>query len=559
MERILPFSWFRSRWFALAIVFCVIIKNAILAEQPFVVRSFYPHDDTLFLSQAIAILSGEWLGPYNQLTLLRGPIYSLWISFVYLFGIPLIHANDLLYLGACLLFLRAIAPLNVSRPVLFCIFGFLYFAPHSYDYVSISHAFRMQIYPSLALLTVSAALGIALRLYYRDGHPVAWSLLLGLFFVTYWFTREEGIWMLSALAGFLLLSVLLQIKRVSLVSALQAVGYLAIVPVLVFHLVAGGLEYMNYRVYGKAVILDIKAPEFKRAYNGLLRIKTDKPLLKTPVTAETLAKLYELSPKMAELAPHLMKVAKGIPFGGEIPAAHFIFAFRDAVAAAGYYDEGAQETLTFYAELADELESLCDQGSVACGDLLLSMVPLWRHEFSEKLPKAILNQYIRIVTFPEFDVKPRDYYSSGDRFFIYNSARLLHSYPRVTQKAQWNLQFPDHIEDFKFEVARTIGNAHQYVRPVLFVASLLALAWILFSEIRSGLWHPLTAFALFLLAGLSALAVALAIIEVTSFHMLFRPRHGGYPLVSLLIVCVGLHLHIKRKVAKSAADPCVRP
>jgi hypothetical protein len=259
---------------------------------------------------------------------------------------------------------------------------------------------------------------------------------------------------------------------------------------------------------------------------------------KVPVTRKTLESLYELSPKMMELKPHLAASADKLMFNGELPAAIFIFTFRDAVAAAGYFGQNARETLRFFKELGDDLEGLCNEGSLECGSVILSMVPLWRGEYTRRLPEAFFNQFYLMVMFPEFNVMPYGNYSFADLRFLYETGRLSHSMPRVTKHQQWDTRLPAGVKEFKLEIARTLGNGHQIIRPALFLCALAA--WIYFAliDIRSKKLSFLNCYVATLIVGLSTLAAALAIIEITSFHMLFRPRHNGYPLVSLLIVCV---------------------
>ena len=68
------------------------------------------HDDRLFLLLAESIVRGDWLGAYSQMTLAKGPFYSLWIAAMYWVGLPLGLSVQLAYAGACALFARACRP-----------------------------------------------------------------------------------------------------------------------------------------------------------------------------------------------------------------------------------------------------------------------------------------------------------------------------------------------------------------------------------------------------------------------------------------------------------------
>ena len=68
-------------------------------------------DDRLFIELAQHLVRGEWLGPYNELTLAKGPFYPLFIAATFLVGVPLFLAQHLLYAAACGLFVRALRPM----------------------------------------------------------------------------------------------------------------------------------------------------------------------------------------------------------------------------------------------------------------------------------------------------------------------------------------------------------------------------------------------------------------------------------------------------------------
>jgi hypothetical protein len=72
---------------------------------------YTPHDDLLYLRLSHFVLIGEWLGPYNNLTLVKGPFYPIWIAATTLSGIPLFIAQHLLYILACYIFVLS---LNLS-------------------------------------------------------------------------------------------------------------------------------------------------------------------------------------------------------------------------------------------------------------------------------------------------------------------------------------------------------------------------------------------------------------------------------------------------------------
>src|SRR6185369_8063741 len=64
----------------------------------------------------------------------------------------------------------------------------------------------------------------------------------------------------------------------------------------------------------------------------------------------------------------------------EILSAHFVWAFRDAVAAAGHY-KSAPEALAFYDRLTAEIDAACRAGRLSCGPASASLAPPFRWNY----------------------------------------------------------------------------------------------------------------------------------------------------------------------------------
>ena len=84
----------RLLW-TLVVVF-VLFKSALVGWWPFLSLTHLVHDTQIFINQAIYLLDGEWLGPYSEYTLMKGPVTALWIASMNLLGIPLLVSHFLL-------------------------------------------------------------------------------------------------------------------------------------------------------------------------------------------------------------------------------------------------------------------------------------------------------------------------------------------------------------------------------------------------------------------------------------------------------------------------------
>ena len=108
------------------------------------------HDDALFQNLARHLLIGDWLGPYNNLTLAKGMFYPFFIALSAAIGLPLKIAEQLLYLSCSFLAARYVARLTRSEMGGFILFGLLAFNPVLWS-VPLSRVIREGIYLSLAM------------------------------------------------------------------------------------------------------------------------------------------------------------------------------------------------------------------------------------------------------------------------------------------------------------------------------------------------------------------------------------------------------------------------
>jgi len=537
------FEWLAENWLLPAIVLIVVFKNWLLEDIPFVARFGFLHDDTHFLVQAASLVSGDWLGDFSEYTLIKGPIYPLWLAFNFFLGTDVIHAQDMLFLVASLAVVRAVSISVDNRLALLVIFAVIYLNPVSYDFLSISHAFRMVIYTSLTLLVFGSMLGLFLRLVSDDRRYIYWSVLFGVAFSLFWYTREEGVWVLPAVllvAGSVLGHAFFRRNWHQFRSVV--LGFV-VVPVMLWGGVTGLLAYVNWKHYGMPYIIEVTTPNFSRVYNALLSVEPEVYKRYRPVTKETIHRLRELSPRMREL--------EGFEGEGDrdYPAAMFIWAFRHAVALAGYYDRDAKYADQFYAALADELEGLCRSGQVRCNDLLMDYVPVWQEEYTREFPSVSLRLLKRAIKFKDFSMDQEGHYSTGDMTFLSSMQRLTHARLQYYEN-QISFQgdiFYEPLSGLKKDILAGLGNFMLTGRLALFYLMLAILVIVAVLDIRKRVFNPYTIFSLAVFGSILALVVGLTIIYLTAYQSLFRPMHGIYPLVPLFLVSVILSIHYNRR------------
>lgn len=521
------------------------------------------HDDRLFLRLAEALSRGEWLGTYDVLTLAKGAGYPLWIAALHALGVPLFLAQHLLYAAACALVVLALRPVLASPAGRALLYLLLLWNPMSYDASSLGRVLRQQVHAPVALLILAGLAALACR----PGAPwrrlAPWAVGLGLALGAFHLIREESIVLLPAvllLAGAALVTAA-RTSRAALVRTAQALALAlgcALVPV-------AAVSALNLRHYGWFGTVETRAGELRDAYGALLRIEAGADLPRVPVTRADRLAAYAASPAAAELRSFLegdlgrgwaeasTAVTGRPPEEGEIGGGWFLWALRDAVAAAGHAGS-AREALAYYRRLADELNAAAAAGTLPAGPA--------RSGFAPKLRPGELAAVMRTwLSFAGFT-------SSFNRFSAHTppsegtdeDLALFHRLTggRLAPTADGRVFGPDASTADRIRV-RLLDAIGRGLSPLL---QLLILVAPLVALIRAGQllrrrdWNlPLTCAVA---AGGSAAAflLAQAVVEVTSYPVLVISSFA--PVYPLLLLGAGVVL-VEAAGAWAPARPPAAP
>ena len=500
-----------------------------------------PHDDLLFVTLAENIIQGKWLGEYNQLTLIKGPFYPIFIAASYFLDIPLLAAQQLLYAFACFVFIWALFPVIRHRWLLVLIFGFLLLNPFSYNYPAVGRVFRLGIYQSLGLLVLGSLFGLYIRSKISLKNAVGWAVLAGLALSAFWHTREESIWIVPSLLLLLFGAIyanraLGHQRRVVLVA-------IYLLPVLIWAGATFTLRMLNLSHYGIFATIDLETPAFESAYGGLLRVKSDQWKQYYPVVTDVRKQVYAVSPSFREIKPYMEgdvgKQWMGLARTDEIPANFFIWAFRDSVARAGYYKNGP-EAMEFYRKMGREIDVACENGTLDCRPRITSLVPPWHREYNKLLVPIFSMVFQRIVRFQDFSADTEAVMSKGSRALMQLYSVVTREKLRTSRKDILS-SYPDyhnHLNREKIRILSDIGAFYQAVIPVLFVLSCAVLfLFFLVPALRSRI-SGYAVFALACLGGLCSITFILTLVVITSYFSINRAMHVSYPLVLLTIISV---------------------
>jgi hypothetical protein len=483
------------------------------------------HDDFLFIRQANSILNGKWLGDFNNLTLVKGPFYPVFLTLSHKAGLPLILTQQLLYALACILAALplAIVSKRFQKTVFVGSFLILLFNPFSFDGNLNLRINRPAIYQSLGLLVIGCLLNCLVLSNKPKGKywQIAFLALAGVFFSLAWLTREESIWLLGPIVLTYLALLRTSFRKSQTVSALKGIS-ISIVSFLIFLFPVLSL---NKNVYGRFIITELQHPAFVSAYAALTRVKHESFVQYLPVPKDVRTKIAGVSPSFASINTFLegrigndwaeVTKAEAPLKNGEfdIGGLWFLWALRDAVSAAGYY-RSLPETLLFYEKLANEVNRACDKKQLDCLNKRSTPLPPWNNNY---LPS--LGVYSRLLLKKLFffsDIWPY-YEGRSSPSSNYSLAQTI------------TLEKPKQISltDIRIRIILLIKRVYEMLFLPVFISGATIYAFQIFKNGRFGFFSPGSIMILTVFSGFFVLGVILILYATMAFPWTMNTGYMG--------------------------------
>ncbi len=535
-----------SRTLYWGMLFMIVVKLWLVEAQDFL-ATYTPHDDYLFVKLAKHILSGAWLGPYDQVTLVKGPSYPLFIAVAHHTGMPLLLVQHLLYAAACVVAIVALRPLIRAQWLLVLGFFFLLFNPFTYSYPGTGRAFRLGLSMPLVLALFSCMGALLIRYKYSLLNRTLLSVCIGVIFSLLWYTREEGIWLLPSLALFGLYFLLIG-GNITFQNVLTRIALLLPIP-LIFTFFTITFKQLNQKHYGAPYIIELKSPEFQSALGGLMNINVKEIKRYIPVGIENQEAAYVVSPTFKKLQPYFEEARKG----AQLPQSFYIWVLRDMVRKSGNADS-LPEALEFYRKVGEEISAACAAEEIACIDRKPSIKPVWKSKYIKYIPETFWDISKQAVTFRAFKLSEHEY----GKWRSTAPKEMVEDYRFVTREKivpayhHDIAAYPDyyiHMIVEKFRIKVDIGNSYKLITPGLFALSVFAHMFFLVQSLRKRQFDFATTFGFVLLGGIISLVIILTYVKITLWGI-NRPLFSAYPLVLyyIILMSISTHNYIKNKM-----------
>ena len=554
------FSRLRRSSLLITALLMVALKLWLVAAQPVVAHGNASFDDRLYLALAEQVLKGNWLGPYSQFTLMKGPMYSLFIAGTFLSAVPLPIAQHLLYLLGCILLVLALRPCFDASWQAFGTFTLLWWQPMSYVELDI---LRQNIYTPLTLLLFAGLCALQTRRAARVYIRLAWGALLGTAAAAFYLTREEGIWILPATALLIGISAWNSWRAGERLRPLVApAGTATICATAILVTVCT----LNYRYYGWFGTVEFRAREFRSAYGALQRPVPSEQIPYVPVTHDVRLKLYQVSQSFAELKPCLegpigLEWANYSDFltgrpGEElqIGGGSFIWALRDCVIASGH-GNSAREALDFYRSLGAEINRACDEGRITPARTRRdTMMPRWRTGQTQRILQTTPGYLADFLLFKDFSAYPTESWGSAELLTLFRDLtrwRLAHSNeaPELDVPAS-------HVDDYRLATLQMVGGIVRWLCVAVVISGVAAWAW----AATSAIYRRRISYLFVVSSAALGSAFAVLIVNMLVHVLAFRNRgptalHEGYPLLVLFGATAWISFLSPRIRPKCSAEP----
>jgi len=451
-----------GRWWLWLAGALAVLKFALLRAQPIYAIGDAVHDDQLFLKLARSIADGQWLGAYDQLTLAKGAVYPAFVAANHYLGLPLRLTEQLLYVGACALVVRALLPVLHSGWSRLLVFAVLLWNPLTFEGEHMTRILRQHLTVPLALTIAAALTALVLRREKGFRARLPWALTAGLAFGLFWNTREEGAWIipLTVLLG---LAAALPLVTGSAAARLATAG-LALAVGLAGWLPTLAISALNERHYGWSGTNEFHSAEFRAAYGALARVQVGPTRPRVVVSREAREAIYAVSPAFAELRPHLegeigLRWANAEDFRREerqIGSGWFMWALRDAVASAGHA-RSAGDAIAFYARLADEVNRACDLGQLPALARRDGYFPRWQPAYTSAVLHGAPRYVAAMFDFSRFEPTPPYSVGTDDEVRLFRD--LTHDRISPSPKATYiELPASRELDGAKLRMLREIGR-----------------------------------------------------------------------------------------------------
>ncbi len=397
--------------FLLAMVLFGVLKEFLVYNLPIMAVPKGIHDDWIMVHMADALRSGQWLGEYNDLTLTKGMFFPFYLAVLNFLRLSYLSVSALLYTVSCMIFVYALRPLLKKYWACFTLYLVLLWNPVSYSVQAFQRVYRNSISYIQVLLIFGGLLALWLRRKEPVKKQILWLLTAAVGMVTFFYTREDAIWVEPFLLVFLLVYLGTMFFSWKKEHRREYVGK-AVLVLLPFLSVWGAGQLIaqeNYNHYNIRLTNELQKGGFAEMYKSMMAVKPEEDIPGVTMTREKIARMCDECPTLEKLEPYIQSSRLYWAGSGEnekdweVRDGWVFWIFRTALAQAGYYTD-AETVNQVCLQIRDELEAAMDEGRLTRQATMPStyMSP-WREGYLGDLFGALGKAIAYTTTYDEME------------------------------------------------------------------------------------------------------------------------------------------------------------
>lgn len=350
-------EWIGRNWFVCVLLILGFIRYWMAVNTNYMIAQG-PHDDELAIHQGRSLLDGNWLGTYNQYTLIKGIVYPVFVALVKLLGFTYGQGMGILIVASGLIMVGMLKKINANRVFLLLAYGFVIFLPIGYLGRGALKIYRNAISPWLILILLSCIIVIYLQRKrpWRESWP--WIIGAAVTFTCIYYLREDMMWLYPLVIVALILAAFGHYRKTwkQLVKGLLFV----LLPWIMVGVTGIGISTINYHYYGVFCISDRTSGNFSEMMSLILSVKDDDANEDIWCTQNMLNACIEASPTLQSMEEEIHAASKAwgsLQNGSEsyeVRGDFMQWVLRDAFTNAGYYVD-AVETDRMIGNVVSEL------------------------------------------------------------------------------------------------------------------------------------------------------------------------------------------------------------
>jgi len=506
--------WIRDFFWPI-MTFLIGFKLFLVADIAVHIR-FSPIDDSLYVTRAYELLSGNEWGNYSPYVLAKLPGISLWLAATRLTGIPYILGINLAYIFAGLFLVNEANKIGINKIILLIAYFCFLFNP-----ITFSTGWALPMREGVSSILMIFLLGLSLRILLssKDGICFASIIFWAITFGFIQIMREEDILIWAYLILFISSVVWIRYDWVSRRFDFRDAIILLVASSLFTGLIGYGVRSYNHSHYGLPILSDFSEGEFPKLIAALRGVDSsvDNRLVMLP---------QEVIVRLRTLIPDFTPVLDRLPLPGaqtfscklqgvcsEWSNGWMLWWIKKSAADAGFTPT-LLEGQAYFRLIREQIEALCASEKLHCHQSGAGIVPpmqlRWFRAFTQEFTALTL-----MFLYPDIEI-----ISEGD-LPVNAASSLVDIYRQVTMT---NVIMNSESE----VVAATNGGPQtelrKFIAPIIAILNLFLMPFGAFALIWRWIMYPTVhPSPLFLLCSITWIYVVIRLLALTYLAVYFGP------------------------------------